>query len=103
MGGFGPGCPLSRACCVITQNHHPPARARFTGDNLDRKFNVPQGDGDMVPRVKGGPPSPVASWLNTSTRAKGHSSAVSNPLPTGYETGIIPLDHGGTNPLPIED
>ena len=47
--------------------------------------------------VQGGPPSPVASWLNITTRAKRHrSSAVSNPLPPGYETDIIPLDHRGT-------
>ena len=40
---------LSRACCVTPRTHHPPARARFTGDNLDRKFNVSQVHGDTVP------------------------------------------------------
>ena len=49
MGGCGPGCPLSRACCVTPQTHHPPAHAWFTGDDLDQKFNVPQVDGDTVP------------------------------------------------------
>ena len=48
MGGCGPRCPLGRACCVIPQTHHPPACARLTGDNLDRKFNVLQVDGDTV-------------------------------------------------------
>ena len=32
LGGCWPGCPLDRACCVTPQNHHPPARARFTGE-----------------------------------------------------------------------
>ena len=50
-------------------------------------------------QVQGGPPLPVASWLNRTAQAKQHSTkAVSNPLPLGYETGIIPLDRGGTTP-----
>ena len=67
-----------------------PACARFAGDNLDRKFNVPQADGDTVPPGPGRPTSPVASWLNRSTRAKRHSfSAVSNPLRPRYEAPLL--------------
>ena len=48
-------------------------------------------------RVQEGPPSPVSSCLNRRTLAIRHSSsAVSNPLPSGYGTGIILLDHVGT-------
>ena len=94
MGGSGPGYPLSRSCYVTPQTHHPPARARFTSDNLDRKFNMPQADGATVPP---GPLSPVASWLNRSTRTKRrYSYAVSKLPPPGFEAGIIPLDHVGT-------
>ena len=92
MDGHGSGCPQSRACCVTPQTHHPPARARFTGDFVG-KFSVPQY------RWRHGPPGPgrssFASWLKGTTQAKRHySSAVSNPLPPGCETGTTPLDQG---------
>ena len=48
MVGYGPGCPLSIACCVIAPRIHHPPFARFTGFSLDRKFNVSQVDGDTV-------------------------------------------------------
>ena len=48
MGGYGPGCPLSRPCCVTPQTHHPPTRARFTGE-FRPKVKRLQVDGDMVP------------------------------------------------------
>ena len=62
MDCYGPGCPLSRACCVIAL---PYARARFTGFDLVKKFSVPQVDGDTVLAGLGRPF--LASWQLPNT------------------------------------
>ena len=92
MGGCGPGCPLSKACC-LTPQAHAWSIGEFSSESLTCCREVET----RSLRIKGGLPSPVASWLNRTMGAKRHCSlAASNPLPPCYETGIIPLDHGGT-------
>ena len=99
MGGFAPGCPLCvrvPACCVTPHAHHPPARARFTGDNFDRKFNVPQVDGDTVPPGPGR--SSFASGQLAEWRDAGQTALLSSFEPAA--TGLRDRYH---SPRPLRD
>ena len=53
VNGYGPGCPLSRACCVLAPRTHHTCLTPAPGSlvliwSLDRNLNVPQVDDDTV-------------------------------------------------------
>ena len=83
---------------VANDTTEPPpnlARARFTGDNFDRKFNVPQGWRHGPPGSSVALSRPVASWRNIVTRVKRRGA--SRPLTRCHRVRRrtpYPLGHG---------
>ena len=73
----------SPAISVATDQYHPLAHARFTNDDLDRKFNVPEVDGDSVPLGPG--QSSFASCQLAEKKYAGQTTLLGSFEPTATD------------------
>ena len=99
---FWPMCPLSRACCLTPQTHHP--RPPAPGSTLAIWTSL-VGRGrwrHVTLGLHGNPPFPVASWLNETARTEQSRYRYRGTRTHCHwhwvtlRTRCIPLGHAGT-------